>query len=469
MNTFVEALDNAEETFTQNGMSALSTSCSKAVDLFFAAGASRGKNILSQFEGVYQENPEVAIRLVQWMRDIRGGAGERKLFRDVLVHLERLHPEVLLKTKLLENVPVIGRWDDLLVFQKDHRVVEKAFGLIRDAILSGDGLACKWMPRKGPDAIRLRNFMGLSPKSYRKTLVNGTNVVETALCNKEFEKINYSHVPSLAMSRYMTAFHRNDTARFVNYRESLKRGDAGVKVNAGAVYPYDVIKTINSGGDAGVADAMWKALPNYLGDQSILPMVDVSGSMVCAVSGSTTALDVAVSLGLYCSDKNQGAFKDVFLTFSGSPELIKLRGSLSSKLAQMQRSDWGMNTNLESAFNRILDHATKNKVSQSDMPNYLLILSDMQFDACCSGRNAFKMVQKKYENAGYTMPAIIFWNIRSYGKTIPGVTFDQKGTALVSGFSPSVMKSVLSCDMSVITPQGVMWETIGVPRYNVWG
>jgi len=237
-------------------------------------------------------------------------------------------------------------------------------------------------------------------------------------------------------------------------------------VNASAVYPYDVIKTINSGGDHVVADAQWAALPDYIGDNSVIPLVDVSGSMHTPAGNNknVTCLDAAVSLGLYCADKNRSAFKDVFLTFSASTKAEVLKGSLSQKLIQMVRSDWGMNTNLHKAFDEILRIAKEGSVSEADMPKTLLILSDMQFDECVKfDDSAHQMIQRKYEDAGYAMPNIVFWNLRATNN-VP-VKFDQRGTALVSGFSPSVMKGVLSG--AAMTPEAIMRATVDVPRYNV--
>ena len=190
---------------TQNGMKALKSTLSNTTDLFFKIGASRGKTITDLFAKAYSEDREMALRVAQWARDVRGGAGERELFRQVLKHLEKTNKDELLNTRILENTAEIGRWDDLLVFT-DAEVKEKAYSLIRNALESGNGLCAKWMPRKGPISIELRTAFGWSPKFYRKRLVELTKVVEQQMCAKEFDSINFSHVPSLAMSRYSKAF-----------------------------------------------------------------------------------------------------------------------------------------------------------------------------------------------------------------------------------------------------------------------
>lgn len=454
---------------TWNGMKALKSSLSNTTDLFFKIGASRGKNITSQFSKAYAEDREMALRVAQWARDVRGGAGERELFRQVLKHLEKTNKRELLDTRILENTAEIGRWDDLLIFS-DAEVKEKAFGLIRNALEAGNGLCAKWMPRKGPIAVELREAFGWSPKFYRKRLVELTKVVETKMCAKEFDSINFSHVPSLAMSRYSKAFGKNAPEAFTAYKEALKKGDPKVaKVNAGAVYPYDIVKNVRRG-DSALADEQWKALPNFIGDAMVLPIVDTSGSMTSHRAGGSqsksdiTCMDVAVSLGLYCSDKNTGPFKDVFLTFSSKPKFQTVTGTLSQKVRQMERAEWGYSTDLHAAFDEILRVSVKNNVAREDMPKILLILSDMQFN-CCTGYDdrAIQMIRRKYNDADYDMPAVVFWNINA-ADNVP-VRFDEKGTALVSGFSPAIMKSVLAADLDGLTPEAVMKKAVMSDRY----
>ena len=455
---------------TTNGMKALQSTLSNTTDLFFKIGASRGKNITAQFEKAYREDREMALRVAQWARDVRGGAGERELFRQTLKWLEKNHKDEFVNTRLLKNVAEIGRWDDLLIFE-DEMVKSIAFRLIAEALGEGNGLCAKWMPRKGPKALELREFLGWSPKFYRKRLVELTKVVEQQMCAKQWNEINFSHVPSLAMSRYSKAFGKNAPDHFTAFKEALKKGDPKVaKVNAGAVYPYDIVKNVRWG-DSSLADEQWKALPNFIGDASILPIVDVSGSMTCKAGGSqsksdVSCLDVAVSLGLYCSDKNTGPFKDVFLTFSNKPKFVTVTGSLSQKVKTMERSDWEMSTNLHAAFDEILRVAVRNNVAREDMPKVLLIMSDMQFN-CCTGFDdrAIQMIRRKYNDADYEMPNVVFWNINAY-ENVP-VRFDEKGTALVSGFSPSIMKAVLAADMDSMTPEAVMLRAVMSDRYSI--
>jgi len=458
---------------TANGMKARATSASPVLDLFGLIGSARGTDVTKQFVTSFVENADLTMRMLQWVRDIREGAGERATFRNLLSALESTDPT--LAGKLMHKIPALGRWDDLFAY-KDATNRNQAFALIAEALQAKNGLAAKWMPRKGPIAVELTRYLGLSPKAYRKLIVGLTNVVETQMCSKEWDAINFSHVPSVASARYQKAFGRNAKESYSAYIAELKKPqaerDPKVKINAGAVYPYDVVKSVIKGNKA-VADEQWKALPNYIGDAKVLPMVDVSGSMGSLHYSTGSALqpiDIAVSLGLYCADKNTGAFKDLFLTFSERPEMLHLKGTLSQKMEQMSRSDWEMNTNLHAAFDEILKIAVKGKVAQEDMPDMLLILSDMQFDECTEyDDSAMQMIQRKYKDAGYDLPKIVFWNLSMYGKENGNtpVKFDQNGTAHISGFSPSIMKSVLANDLEDYTPYNVMLKTLMNSRYDL--
>ena len=457
---------------TENGMKAKATSASPVLDLFGLIGSARGTDITKQFVTSFVENADLTMRMLQWVRDIREGAGERATFRNLLSALESTDPT--LAGKLMHKIPALGRWDDLFAY-KDATNRNQAFALIAEALQAKNGLAAKWMPRKGPVAVELTRYLGLSPKAYRKLIVGLTNVVETQMCSKEWDAINFSHVPSVASARYQKAFGRNAKESYSAYIAELKKPqaerDPKVKINAGAVYPYDVVKSVIKGNKA-VADEQWKALPNYIGDAKVLPMVDVSGSMgqLYYSKSALQPIDIAVSLGLYCADKNTGAFKDLFLTFSERPEMLHLKGTLSQKMEQMSRSDWEMNTNLHAAFDEILKIAVKGKVAQEDMPDMLLILSDMQFDECTEyDDSAMQMIKRKYKDAGYDLPKIVFWNLSMYGKENGNtpVKFDQNGTAHVSGFSPSIMKSVLANDLEDYTPYNVMLKTLMNSRYDL--
>jgi hypothetical protein len=373
--------------------------------------------------------------------------------------------EPALASRLLMKVPELGRWDDIFI----------AFGTVleRDALRMisfalndvQDGLCAKWMPRQGPLANKIRSYMKMTPKGYRKLVVGMSTTVEQKMCAQEWTDITYPHVPSVAAGRYQKAFLKHDPSGYADYKAKLVTGEA--KINASVSYPYDVTRSLKNG-DPEVANAQWAALPNYLegSDENILAVVDVSGSMCTPVSGSVTAQDVAISLGLYTSERLNGPFKDTFVTFSSSPKLQKVSGDLQQRYAQMGRSDWGMSTDIQAVFKLILNAGVKHGVPQSEMPSKLMILSDMEFNQCIRGANsvsAMEMIEAEFAAAGYKMPQIVFWNLNGRAGNSP-VTYDKTGAALVSGFSPSILKSVLGGED--MTPLSIMLKTVMVQRYD---
>lgn len=461
--TFANAAKKTVTTLrTNNGMKTNDTSLSACVDLFFMIGASRGKDITATFERAYQEDRTTALRIVAWARDARGGAGERQTFRNLLQFIEVNHPNEL---PMMINVgPAFGRWDDILEL-KTVTGKKLAFDLVKEHLLvRQDGLCAKWMPRKGDIALALRNHLGLTPKGYRKTLVALTKVVETAMCSGDWDNINFGHVPSVAAARYQKAFGRHAPEAYGAYKSALETGEA--KINASAVYPYNVIQSIKFG-DTAVAKAQWDALPNYIGDAMVLPMCDVSGSMGSKVGGNEnlTCLDVCISLGLYLADKNTGPFKDCFLTFSNISKIEVLRGDILSKYNQLSRAQWDMSTNLHGAFEEVLRVAKQNHVAEADMPEYILVMSDMEFNNCVRhDDSAIEMIRRKYAESNYKLPNIIFWNLNARSGNSP-VTINDSGTALVSGFSPAIMTAVLKAEN--VTPIDIMLTAVNSGRYDM--
>ena len=455
-------------TLTDNGMVTNPTTLNSCVDLFFSIGAMRGKSkdkVISLFNEAYEENPLVASKVLFWTRDVRSGAGERQIFRDILSHLVTTSPQTVRKN--IGLIPEFGRWDDVLVLIGTELEGE-AFTLIKTALINEDGLCAKWIPRKGDVANKLRKLFKMTPKEYRKMLVNLTNVVESKMCSNKWGDIDYSKLPSLASSRYQKSFLSNDYKRYEDYKKALIDGTA--KVNAGAVYPYDIIKSINNGGDKVVSEKQWESLPNWMENSSelILPVVDVSGSMCCPAGNNEklSCMDVAISLGMYISERNEGNFKDSFITFSNNPQLQYLTGGLSERLEQLRSADWGMSTDLEAVFNLILNQAKTFDIPQDKMPTKIMILSDMQFNEATrrGDMGANPMIDTMYEEAGYKKPDIVYWNLNSTGANFP-VEFNENGTALVSGFSPSILKSILGGKN--MTPESILMDTVNDERYSV--
>jgi hypothetical protein len=462
---------------TANGMKARATSASAVLDFFSKVGSNRGKDMTSFFLSSLAENEDLTLRTLAWTRDIREGAGEREQFRKLLASLETLNPASA--ARLMKLVPELGRWDDLFAYT-EHYNRKAAFEMIRKALIEDkNGLCAKWMPRKGPIAVELTKFLGLSPKAYRKLVVGLTKVVETQMCAKNWDEINFSHVPSVASARYQKAFGRNAKETYSAYIRELQKPEAErtvkVKINAGAVYPYDVIKSVSAGNHA-VADEQWKALPNFIGDAKIFPIVDTSGSMGSmpfnrygygrsSTGSAPQPIEVALGLGLYVSEKNTSNFKDLMMIFDTTPKLVTPKGSLTQRLKSIPEIVAG-STNLHAAFDMLLDIAIKGKVSQEDMPEMLLILSDMQFNSCVRfDDSAQEMIKRKYANAGYEVPKIVFWNLSHYGNDNTPVRYDDKGVCHISGFSPSIMKSVLANDLEDFTPYNVMLKTLMKDRY----
>ena len=474
MNTFSQAVTarkNSAMTRTTNGMRTPVSTNSAVLDLFGKIGSARKVDLTKEFAAAFAENEDQAIRVLLWARDIRGGAGERETFRKLLQAIERLNPA--LANRLMPKIPLLGRADDLFSYQ-DPLNRKSAIEFYAHCLMAGEGLFFKWAPRekstKRKIAYELRNALGMSPKDYRKFLSSNTNVVEQQMCAKEWKSINFSHVPSLASSRYQKAFGRNASEQYAEYIRELQKPqdqrNPKVKINAGAVYPYDVVKSLKFGNGA-VADAQWEALPNFVGDAKILPLVDVSGSMSVG-SGVTgvTCLDIAIGLGMYLSSKTSSDFKDMFMTFSTRPKIEVLKGSLQNKYKQLSRANWEMSTNLHGAFEELLRVATKGNVAPENMPDTILILSDMQFNQCVRHDDtALQMIRRKYKGAGYKVPNIVFWNLNSKTTGSP-VKMDDKGVALVSGFSPAIMAQVLGADPDEFTPLAMMLKTIMSERYD---
>ena len=468
MNSFVNAATQLPDSFTENGAHTFASSLNSNVDLFFKVGASRGKvqETVNQFKKAAREDSQLATRIALWARDARGGAGEREVFRAILKELTREQCMYL-----IPKVVELGRWDDLSVlFEKNDPILEEwTAAYWKDHILQGHGLAAKWAPRKGELAIKLRTLWGMSPKQYRKTLVSATKVVEQQMCAKQWNEIEFAHVPSVAAARYNAAFFRNAPEAYKVYKEALVKGET--KINASAVFPHDVVRAgFSTWGapavDKDVIDAQWKALPDYLAGKNsdILVMSDVSGSMGCPVSGSITAMHISIALGLYISERQPGAFKDLVLTFSSAPTFHKVHGAgITDRIANLARADWGMSTDINKAFRLILDTAVKNNVPAAEMPKMLLILSDMEFDYC-GGKTNFQAAQKMFAEAGYEMPRIVFWNLNSRSANVP-VRHNEQGVALVSGFSPSILKSILAAEE--FTPEKIMLDTVMNARYDV--
>ncbi len=469
MNTFVSNIGKPEsgKTFTANGAITRKSSLNHLVDFFYTMGASRNKSPKERFQSffkAYQEHPELTLRAILHLRDIRSGMGERNYFREILVELARLAPHDA--KRLIPMIPSIGRADDLFVLVGTI-LEQEALEFYISQLKAGNHLFFKWAPRekssKAQIAYKLRKLLGMTPKAYRSYLSKNTEVVETPMCAKEWSSIKYMHVPSQASRIYSKAFHRHDASRYEVYLKNVAEGKE--KINANAIYPFEVIKnweTANSIEQQRII-AQWDALPDYMIEASVLPIIDTSGSMSCSAGkSSVTCHDVATSLGLYVASKAKGAFKDVYMEFSSHSHLHKVQGDVITKLKSMHNII--ANTDFSKAIDNILQFGIENNVPAADMPKVLLIFSDMQFDSGVSNFTIHKETMRKYLMAGYPIPKVVYWNLKSCDN-VP-VKAGKEGVALVSGFSPALIKNILK-NIDNLTPLKIVMQTIMNPKYDI--
>lgn len=462
MDNFTNAMFS-NDSLTNNGAVTHSTAGKYCLDLFFLAGASRSmseQDILIAFSRAYHEDKLTAVKILFWARDARGGAGEKRFFQVIMRSIIISFPEVY--DQLAIHIPTFGYWKDIFIIERpsedtlnwlDHQLKEN-----KDA-----NLLAKWFPRKGEWFVGMHKYLGVSAGVFRRRLTSMSNTVEQKMCANEWESIPYSQVPSVAGKRYAKSFNKHDGVRYSSYISDVMDGKQ--KMNASVLFPSDLVKKITEfrwdrEDTTAAYDAMWKSLPNYMEGctERILPVCDVSGSM------QGTPMDVSIGLGLYISERNEGPFKDLVLTFSESPQFHMVQGNtLSERVVNLRGADWGMNTDLAKTFFVLLDRAVAGKVSQEDMPTKLLIISDMEFDVACGARTNFDYIKDLYAQVGYQMPAIVFWNVNGRLGNVP-VKANTPNTALVSGFSPSILTSILNG--KDLSPISVMMETIGNSKYN---
>ena len=465
---------NTSNVVTENGAVAHGSTLSECLNLFAAVGASRGKDLTPLFIRAFSEDKETAIRVMLFSRDIRGGMGERQHFKTFIGWLVKGHP--ILTTRVLKLIPEVGRWDDLKSLE-GTAAQDYAVRLWGREVTAGNALACKWLPRKGVWFNRVRKYLRIDPKTLRKHIVKCSQTVEQLMSARDWKSIEFGKVPSMASFRYRKAFARHMPKKYEEWVEGLANGTA--KVNSSTMYPHEIVSACD---DDEAADARWKGLPDYLegSSASILPMIDVSGSMHTGVGGSSSlsAITVATALGIYLAERSKGVFKDEFMTFSERPKIQKLAtgATLKDKVYAMSDADWGRTTNLTAAFELILMKARAHQLTQEQLPSTLLILSDMEFDVATTSsphlfrdivaipETNFELIDRLFKEAGYKRPNIVFWNLAHRNEHFP-VKFDDKGTALVSGFSPALMRAVLSDKMEEFTPLNVMLEAIGIDRY----
>lgn len=471
-------------TETINGATAYSSTQNAILDLFAELGAMRNVNenkIIDLFDKAYKEDALMAMKCLFYYRDIRGGQGERRVFRVIIKHLAEKHPDVL---KLnLELIPTYGRYDDLLVLL-DTPVSLDVLQIIKvqleqDITSKHPSLLAKWMPSCNTSssstkekAAIIRRHLGLKEKEYRKvlsTLREKIKVTERLVSQNRWDELDLEKLTSNNYLKYSKSFRKHIFEQWDRYLSNVQNGSTSIKSQT--LYPYNIVNKVKYADKETelLCDELWKALPDYSDGQieSLLCMVDVSGSMDTPVSGSVTAMDVAISLGLYVSERVKGAFNNYFMTFSERPQMVKVSGeTLRDKTYNMRRADWGMSTDLVKAFRLILDTAIETNATQDELPKKLVIISDMQFNRAFSytsrRKTLLKSIEEEFKANGYEMPTIVFWNVDSK-KTAFQVSADDTNVLLCSGCSPVILRGVLKYN----NPMELVMETLNSSRYDL--
>ncbi len=492
----LDSLKNvANITYTENGAVTNRTSGRDCVDLFATIGALRrreDREIIRRFMRAYAEDPDAAMKILFFARDIRGGLGERKVFRTVLRHLATYAP-----TSVVRNLPFVaeyGRWDDVLVLldtpcrAEALAVLHRQFEADMAALKSGDevSLLGKWLPSVNASngntvrlAKRIARAFGMNDAAYRKAVTAlraRIRIIENSLRQRDYT-FDYARQPSRAMFKYRRAFLRNDEERYLDFMGKVERGEA--KLHAGTLLPYEIVEPmLYQGGywkndcymkpisdeEKQVLNTTWASLPDHTSGENALAVVDTSGSMYCETNPMPAS--VALSLGLYFAERNTGVFHNHFIEFSRTPQLIEIKGeTFADRLRYIASFNEVANTDLQKVFELILDAAVKNKVSQEELPARLYLISDMEFDACTYGADMtnFQYAQRLFESHGYRLPQVIFWNVASRRRQQP-VTVNDRGVALVSGCSPRIFSMVTEGELD---PVSFMMSVIGAERYAV--
>lgn len=480
---------------TEKGAIGYKTTNSALVDINYKVSSLRQSEedeIIDLFDKAFHEHKEYALKWLFFARDIREGLGERRLFRICYKRLVELDINAFYQN--LDNIPEYGRWDDLVSLLGISDITDEYIIGIIQKQLGEDlnnyehqkpiSLLAKWLPSENASAINtkkmaktVRRLLGMTPRKYRLMLSKlraYSNVVEVQMCNNEWSKIDYEKVPSLANLKYKNAFMEHDGRRRTQYLKSVEQGTN--KINMKVATPVDIVAKYSKNFSFVTSldqtlELAWKNLKDVMVEDTLV-VADGSGSMTIPVSGRTRALDVANALAIYTSEHNSGIYKNQYITFSRRPQFVEFKetDTLKEKLMTAMKHNECSNTDIEKVFNLILGVAIEHDIPQEEMIKNVLIISDMEFDRAqtCWGSDSlltkplFKTIEERYNNAGYKLPKLIFWNVNSRTGTIP-LLENELGVALVSGFSQNVLKMVMS---GKLNPYEVLVETITNPRYD---
>ena len=487
---------------TENGAVGFRTTGRSLLDLNFAVASLRRatvKEIADRFTKAFFEDKLTAMKWLFYARDVRGGLGERRLFRACMVPMAKQFPEYV--RPVVRLVPEYGRWDDLWCLL-DTPVADDVLNCVSMQMTEDThfyehnqpiSMLAKWMPRakcrnkdKRRYATMIRQYLNLTEREYQHELskfCKYLQVVERDMSAQNWSGINYQRVPSRANLQYNSAFLRHDEDRRREFLAAVERGEA--KINASVLFPHDIVHRLYHGArsDEANLEMLWKSLPDMVqGCGNTIVVADGSGSMSIRIGGTdVSALEVANALAIYFAERSSGQFKDQYITFSEHPQLVDLsKGkNLREKLRIAECHNEVANTNVEAVFDLILTTAINKHMEQSELPTNILIISDMEFDSCAttgtcqmdrwgySSRVAptprlFEVIAQRYADAGYKLPRLVFWNVNSRTGTIP-VKENDLGVALVSGFSPNVAKMVMS---GKLDPYDCLLEAVNAERYQ---
>jgi hypothetical protein len=477
MNMFIDKMrealnDEFNVCTTENGALGYRTTGNALLDLNFQVASMRTSDpshIIAVFMKAFYEDKQLAVKWLFYVRDAREGIGERRLFRILAGYLCDNEPDVL--KDLICYIPEYGRYDDLwclLETQHSNVVIEIIQTQLAEDLLNMKdykpiSLLAKWLPSANTSsretvrmAKQIIRLLGMNESCYRKMLSKMRryiDVVEVKMSARQWRHIQYEAVPSRANLIYRNAFLQNDKKRRLSFLESLEKGET--KINASVLFPHDIVHNYNNyklqNKDA-TLEELWNALPDTMdGCSNTIVVADGSGSMTATVGGTgVTALSVANALAIYFSERSSGQFKDNYITFSTRPKLVSFSQckSLRDKIIMALRHNEAADTNIEAVFELILKTAVMQKMKQSELPQTILIISDMEFNSAIDedvnlNERLFEIIDESYSRNGYKLPRLVFWNVNSRTGTVP-VVENELGVALVSGFSVNVIKMVLS-------------------------
>lgn len=472
---------------TENGALTYASTGSRVLDLFGQGGAYRKRSkeeIVKAVTEAFIENPLNTLETLLYLRDIRGGQGEKRVFQIGIEAIKEAVDKLGTRDLLFDAIIEVGSWKDIFkIF--DFEDWKEYVGKRVKSVTNNSDLMFKWLPSIGGSqnklAEKLAAYLGMTPREYRKMLTKERakiKLVETDMCANKWDKVDYEHLPSRAGFLYRKAFSKHDQARYSAFIAAANRKDGSVKLNTGTLYPYEIVEKYSStcvnaryGNRAPVVDpqleAFWKNLPDYGVDgKNAIVVADTSGSMW------GRPMDIATSLAIYFSEHNKGIFRNKYITFAGKPQFYSFKEGepLVNKISFMYKHEICDNTNLQAVFQLILKAAITNDTPEEEMPSVIYIISDMEFDqaqrrnywdAGAATKTNFEMIKKRYAASGYTMPKLVFWNVNSHQDNVP-VTMNEDGVALVSGASPSTFEMAISNELD---PMKFMLQTIEKPRY----